>query len=111
MGVSPADDRRLAAWLRDDEGAAEALEREGRLVEAVEYWRATAASFDGLLDVSSARNRVAALVSRPETRQALDDERRWERVGTPHHHAVDGATAKDSATPTGSSLRVKRQTR
>jgi predicted esterase len=66
-------DRMLAAEL----AAAAALEAEGRGLEAMRRLQAVTRDFEGLRDVSAARDRVAALEADPEVARAAVLDQRW----------------------------------
>jgi tetratricopeptide (TPR) repeat protein len=68
----------VAERLAAERAAAEMLEREGRVVDALQRYEVIASSYRGLGDVAFADDRARALRASPEVSRALENVRRWD---------------------------------
>ena len=74
--LRPVDAALVERLWAEDEGAAKALEVRGEPLAALRRFEAVADSFDGLRDVTEARNAAARLAKAPAVKAALKDEKR-----------------------------------
>jgi tetratricopeptide (TPR) repeat protein len=72
-GKRPRDETAIASWLQQSQEQAEEFERKGELGKAYQAYAAIVSDFAKLADVAAAREKVASLQDRSETKAYLKD--------------------------------------
>jgi len=88
-GLRPKDPALVAELYAADVAAAEELQETGRLLEAMRRWRAIAATFEALTDVTGAQQRGAALAEEKAVKRAVKEEHRCDGIESRYNDQVN----------------------